>query len=47
MRFNKKNITYKITSIGDVEKINLSLRPKNIFLKKMTNSDNYKIETLF
>tara|TARA_B100000989_G_scaffold115763_1_gene85189 strand:+ start:31576 stop:32718 length:1143 start_codon:yes stop_codon:yes gene_type:complete len=47
MEFNKKNIIYEITAIGDVEKINLSLRPKNIFLKKMINSDTYKIETLF
>lgn len=47
MEFNKKNIIYEITAIGDVEKINLSLRPKNIFLKKMINSDTFKIETLF
>ena len=45
--FTKNSITYEISTLGDISKINLSLRPKNIFLKKMPNSNEYKIETLF
>lgn len=46
-KFSKDSITYEISTLGDLSKINLSLRPKNIFLKKIPYSDEYKIETLF
>ena len=47
IQFNKETTTYEIITQANIEKINLSLRPKNIFLKEIINSDKYRIETLF